>query len=298
MQEDFTNANAKNASRNEPARGEKAERAVELSRSVRFAVSLVDSSVSGMSRAEDGRDNSFAAWPSMQGLGAYYEMIVTVRGVPDRVTGYLMNITEIDRAVRQHALPVIESAVRTRQNASPSSLLRLCLHALEKLLGDHLHALRWRLTPYYSLAMSVASPQRVLMTQSFEFAAAHRLHCDELDDRANRETFGKCNWPSGHGHNYRLEVAVMIPIDERGDATFTLQTLERVVNQQVVQRFDHRHLNKDVPEFATVNPSVENIARECHRLLDEAIRKAGAELRHVTVWETEKTSCTYPAPAV
>jgi 6-pyruvoyltetrahydropterin/6-carboxytetrahydropterin synthase len=63
----------------------------------------------------------------------------------------------------------------------------------------------------------------------------------------------------------------------------------------VVERFDHTHLNLDTAEFAEVNPSVERIARVCHDLLARRLAEAGAELDHVTVWETEKTRCTYPA---
>jgi 6-pyruvoyltetrahydropterin/6-carboxytetrahydropterin synthase len=63
----------------------------------------------------------------------------------------------------------------------------------------------------------------------------------------------------------------------------------------VLDRFDHRHLNVDCVEFAELNPSVENIAQVCHDLLSDEITAAGAALDHVTVWETAKTSATYPA---
>ena len=120
---------------------------VELSRTVRFAVSLAGPRASDVSHADE-RSNSFAAWPSMQGLGAHYEMIITVRGKPDPLTGYLMNIAEIDGAVRQHVLPLIESAVRSADAASPGALLRRCMHALIKPLQGRVQRVRWRLSPY------------------------------------------------------------------------------------------------------------------------------------------------------
>ena len=138
---------------------------------------------------------------------------------------------------------------------------------------------------------------RFSISQQFEFAAAHRLHCADLSEAENRRVFGKCNNPHGHGHNYRLEVAVSVPMPAEGQwAGFGLPDLERIVGERVVERFDHTHLNLDTPEFARLNPSVENIARVCHDLLADPIAAAGAALDHVTVWETEKTSCTYPAP--
>jgi 6-pyruvoyltetrahydropterin/6-carboxytetrahydropterin synthase len=75
----------------------------------------------------------------------------------------------------------------------------------------------------------------------------------------------------------------------------TAAALEAIVMREVIDRFDHRHLNADCAEFAALNPSVENIARVCHGLLDAPVRSGGARLRRVTVWETEKTSATYPA---
>lgn len=270
----------------------------ELSRAVRFAIDLSRSTApSAAAAAPDPAQsrNSFAGLPSMRGLGAHYEMIVSVRGEPDRATGYLMNISAIDRAARTHAIPIIAHAVAAGETAQPSSLLIRCARALQPPLGNALHSLRWQLTPYYSLAMTVDAPDRVQMRQSFEFAAAHRLHSDALDPQTNREIFGKCNSPSGHGHNYRIEVAVDAPIDAGGNMAFSLQRLEQIVDDLVIKRFDHKHLNKDTAEFVNINPSVENIARVCHGLLAQPLDQAGARLACVTVWETEKTSCSYPA---
>jgi len=265
---------------------------VELSRTVRFAVSLRPSKA-----GSSAGNNSFAGLPSMHGLGAHYEVTVSVAGEPDARTGYLLNISEIDRAVRERVAPLIAAAVHRDDGADPAAVLRDALHALRAPLARMLRSIRWHLSPYYSLAMTVDADDRVEMRQSFEFAAAHRLHVDQLDDRTNQEMFGKCNNPSGHGHNYRVEVAVHAPLSLDGRVPFTLQRLESIVEATVIRRFDHKHLNRDTAEFAAVNPSVENIARVCHDLLLEPIAHAGAALARVTVWETEKTCCSYPAGA-
>jgi 6-pyruvoyltetrahydropterin/6-carboxytetrahydropterin synthase len=154
----------------------------------------------------------------------------------------------------------------------------------------------WRLTPFFTLTMDTSTLERVEIRQQFEFAASHRLHCDELDEESNRSVFGKCNNAHGHGHNYRLEVAVTVPLPDEGRRpVFSVIDLERIVDERVVQRFDHTHLNLDVPEFASLNPSVEHIARTCYDLIGNAIQRPGVDLTRVTVWETEKTSATYPA---
>jgi 6-pyruvoyltetrahydropterin/6-carboxytetrahydropterin synthase len=154
------------------------------------------------------------------------------------------------------------------------------------------------LTPTYSLevehdAMSDDTP-RVRLRQQFEFAAAHRLHVPELSDDENRRLFGKCNNPSGHGHNYRVEAAADTALRE-GAPGFTLADLEEAVERAIISRFDHTHLNLDTEEFRDRNPSVEHIAEACFTRLREAIDPKRATLHSVTVWETEKTSATFPA---
>lgn len=129
-----------------------------------------------------------------------------------------------------------------------------------------------------------------VIRQQFEFAASHRLDCESLSPQENRRLFGKCNNEAGHGHNYRVEVAVAID----PGSPFSLADLEAVVSRVLIERFDHKYLNVDCAEFADLNPSVENIARVSHDLLEPELAAAAMKLRAVTVWETDKTSCTYP----
>ncbi|HYE02205.1 MAG TPA: 6-carboxytetrahydropterin synthase, partial [Phycisphaerales bacterium] len=172
--------------------------------------------------------------------------------------------------------------------------------ALER-LGGRLGAVVWRLSPYYRLEMETTAPDRALIRQQFELAASHRLHVPTLSAEQNRTLFGKCNNPKGHGHNYRVEPCVEVPVGEGTAAGFGLADLERITQRVLISRFDHTHLNEDMPEFSSrtgVNPSVENIAQVFFRLLAPAIKaEAGqaATLRSLTVWETDKTAATYPA---
>ena len=131
----------------------------------------------------------------------------------------------------------------------------------------------------------------VRLTQCFEFSAAHRLHVAKFSDEENRRTFGKCNNPGGHGHNYQVEVTVAGTPDSGDGCVLPLPRLEQIVKESVIDRLDHKHLNTDTPEFASVNPSVENIAVAIWRMLADKV--APARLDSVRVWETPKTFAEY-----
>jgi 6-pyruvoyltetrahydropterin/6-carboxytetrahydropterin synthase len=263
---------------------------VALSRRVRFSIPF--------SRETDGSGdahNTFAGFPSLAGLGAFYEIDVCCRGTVDEPTGWLVDIGTIDRSVRRVAIPLIRRATRERPDIEPGRLLPEIMGGLGQAVGAPIHSLTWRLTPFYNVSMESASMDHVLIRQRFSFAASHRLHSPALDEAENRRVYGKCNNPHGHGHNYAIDVAAAVRLAGAGEAPgFGLLDLERVVDEAIVERFDHTHLNLDTDEFAALIPSVEHIAKVCYDLLDEPIRAAGARLEHVTVWETEKTSCTYP----
>ncbi len=270
---------------------------VTLTRTVRFAVSP---GTDDPAAAQPSPSNSFAGYPTMIGLGAHYELDIRCRAHIDPVTGYTLNIKDIDAAARATIVPAIVAAFVARPASDPAGVLRDTLPALAVALAGRLDAVTWRLSPFYAIEMAASNPSRALLRQQFEFAASHRLHAPGLSDEANRACFGKCNHPSGHGHNYRVEPNVEVPVGVPGAApAFTLLDLERLTKRTIIDRFDHTNLSVDRPEFmppAGLNPSVENIAKVCFDLLAPAIADEGrgAALRSVTVWETDKTSCTYP----
>lgn len=293
---------------------------LELSRTVRFCLndppalgrgttdSSGDAAGVGASRfSPEPITNGYAGWPAMRGLGRFYALTVRCMGRADPVTGYFVNIKQIDRAVRDEALPIFQRHLQQAQQAGAGDaavpmgrLLRDVLDALqasleESLGGGEVAEASLALSPFHRIAITRNNMDHVTLRQQFEFAAAHRLHVDALSSEANRATFGKCNNPSGHGHNYRVEVAVRAPIDEQGQVMSgsPATTLDAIVDEHAIQALDHKHLNIDVPAFAELNPSVENIAKVVFDMLASPIADAGATLDAVTVWETEKTSCTY-----
>ncbi len=290
---------------------------VALSRTVRNCVN--DAPWGGDDTARS--HNSYAGAPAMAGAGRYYEFTMVCVGKPDPATGYLISIKEIDDALRSSAFmrALREACVSGREPAaSVANLARVGVEVLregggqgpvrEGLIGSgdgariDVRSFRWQLTPFYSVEaiMEHGHTRHVHLRQRFDFAASHRLHTAQLSDDENRRIFGKCNNPRGHGHNYRVEVCVELLASSGAEATasghLTLAELERVVDTHVIQRFDHKHLNEDTPEFdesrGGVMPSVENIAAVCYRLLEAPL---ALQLVSVTVWETEKTSATYPA---
>lgn len=265
---------------------------VRLTRTVRFAVNP--------GHPGGGDDpNGYAGSPAIRGLGRHYEIEVACAGEPDPSTGYLIDIKDIDRAVRTVLVPAIERACEQTPTAHAADVMAPLLGGLARALPAPLESVAWRLTPYHRVQMSPSSPTTVLIRQRFDFSAAHRLHVPTLSDAENRERFGKCNNPEGHGHNYQVEPCVRTPLAPTGP-WLTLEALERVVERAIIERLDHKHLNRDVPEFAGadgLNPTVENIARVCFDLLDQRLKAEApaATLQSVTVWETDRTCATYPA---
>lgn len=123
------------------------------------------------------------------------------------------------------------------------------------------------------------------------FNAAHRLFHPEWDDEKNREVFGKCSNPNFHGHNYVLETWVDGPVDELTGYVIDLKILKHIIRNEVVERFDHKNLNLDCPEFKTLKPSAENIAIVAWRLIREQLEPQYK--LSVKLWETENNVVEY-----
>lgn len=270
---------------------------IRLTREVRFSV---DRDWAGHVEFSRPVTNSWAGWPSAVGIVPYLRLRATVAGEPDAATGYLCNIVLLDDLLRRHAIPYAAESLREHGWRMPAE--HLLDHIWERMREEApmyapLVALELCVTPCLRYAIKRERPEMILLTQQFEFAAAHRLHCPELSDEENVRTFGKCNNPRGHGHNYLLEVTVAGEPDAQTGVVLPLPRFEEIVKERVIDRLDHQHLNEDTEEFREVNPSVENIARVVWELLAEHVRPA--TLHTVRVWETPKTWAEYAgAPAV
>jgi 6-pyruvoyltetrahydropterin/6-carboxytetrahydropterin synthase len=118
----------------------------------------------------------------------------------------------------------------------------------------------------------------------YTLSASHRLHSDALSEEENRTTFGKCNNPHGHGHNYIVEVVVGGEVDPETGMVLNMATLDEVVQNRVVERFDHTNLNLD-PLFVIQVPTTENLCREIFGILNKSLPEI--DLEYVRVEETE-----------
>ena len=123
----------------------------------------------------------------------------------------------------------------------------------------------------------------VYLTRKFEFSASHYYHNPEFTEEENRRIFGKCANLNGHGHNYTLEVTVKGDVDPKTGFVIDLTELKEILNREVLESFDHRHLNKEVPEFAQQIPTTENLAIVIWRRIERHLNIA--KLHRVRVYE-------------
>ena len=134
------------------------------------------------------------------------------------------------------------------------------------------------------------------LTRRTTFAAAHRYRRPEWDDARNYATFGRCAWPNYHGHSYVCDVTVAGAIDPLTGFVVDLGVLDDVLRTEVRERFDHRNLNLDVPEFADglLVPSGENVAKMVFERVQHALGDR-ARVTAVTIAEDETLRVTYAA---
>ena len=133
----------------------------------------------------------------------------------------------------------------------------------------------------------------MLLTRRAEFSASHVCGQSSLTAEENRRLYGAAANPSGHGHNYVLEVTLEGEPDPVTGMVFDLKKLKDVIQQTVIEPMDHRFLNYEVPPFDKVVPTTENVAAEIWRRLRPYFGNGGARLRNVRLYETEDLYVDY-----
>ena len=282
-----------------------------LARQVRFSINPF------LPKSSEGF-NSFVSKPAGEGLSIFFELSVEVVGEVEPATGFVVNVTDIDRNVREFAVPVF--AERIGQNFrraehigffAIAELLKSCWSRLADKFGKaQLSGLSLKLNPFRKVGIGSKDLDMVYFSEKFEFAATHKLWNADFSEQRNLEVFGKCANPAGHGHNYVVEVTIKMPAPLEicaEDASvapgellltgpvsgngFCIGDFEKIVDDELIKVVDHKNLNADVGRFSKTNPTVENIAAFAWSKL---VGKFGeAELHCVTVWETDKTYCSY-----
>ena len=250
--------------------------------------------------------NSFASEPAGEGLSIFFELGVELVGEVEPATGFVANVIDIDKSVREYVVPIFAERISEdfrRGNhiglSGIAELLRLAWGQLaDKFTAAKMSKLSLKLNPFRTVEVDCEDCKVIYFSEKFEFAATHKLWNEDFSAERNLEVFGKCANPAGHGHNYVVEVTVKTPVgkpspsvDERGKDSFHIGDFERIVNDELIQLLDHKNLNADVAEFSKTNPTVENIAAFAWGKL--AGKFGEAALHCVTVWETDKTYCSY-----
>lgn len=135
----------------------------------------------------------------------------------------------------------------------------------------------------------------VHLSRRYRFPASHRLYSPALTDLENREVYGKCANPYGHGHDYEVELTVTGEVDSTTGRAVDLTRLDALAEQQILIPFRHRNLNEEVPAFRSVVPTTENLSLEVDRRLRTAWQAAfgptGPRLEKVRIWETDRNIC-------
>jgi len=139
-------------------------------------------------------------------------------------------------------------------------------------------------------------PRKVYVTRTVEFNAAHRLYNPDLSENENLKIYGKCSNARGHGHNYELEITVSGVIDQVTGFLLDMKELKKILEEEIMVRFDHKHLNFDVDELKNCVPSTEILTVTVWDILKDALRKYNHNditLHEITIHETRKNSVRY-----
>lgn len=128
------------------------------------------------------------------------------------------------------------------------------------------------------------------LTRRYMFSASHRLHSDEMSAEENLTTYGKCNNPYGHGHNYSVEITVSGPVDNETGMICNLTDLDGFVHKEILERYEHQNLNL-LPEFTNAVPTTENLCISIFQILKRRFSKA--HLEKVRIEETMLNSFEY-----
>ena len=232
------------------------------------------------------------------GHGHNYELVVAMAGPLD-ADGMVLNLSEVKHAIRREVTDPLNFRCLnglwpefdlSRPEGTLPTTEALAL-AIGTRLTPHLPVVAIRLYEHPDLWADVLSgptshPMEAFLSIRTHFAAAHRLAREELSQAENEAIYGKCARVHGHGHNYLLEITVRGRIQERTGMICDLAALQQVVQELVVEPFDHTFLNKDIPHFAACVPTAENIALHIADLLTAPIADLGARLHKVRLQES------------
>ena len=236
----------------------------------------------------------FGSCSRFPGHGHNYVLFVSVVGELHEY-GMVQNLSKVKKVIQQRVTSQLDYSYLNDvwsefQQTLPTT--ENIARVIWQRLAPHLALVRIQLFEHPELwADYQGNGMEAFLTISTHFSAAHQLAHPDLSDEENCEIYGKCARPNGHGHNYHMEVTVKGEIHPRTGMIVDLGALNKVIEDYVVEPFDHTFLNKDIPYFAQVVPTAENIAVHIRQLLQQPIQELGAQLYKVKLIESPNNSC-------
>jgi 6-pyruvoyltetrahydropterin/6-carboxytetrahydropterin synthase len=234
----------------------------------------------GLCARAPGHGHNYVLYVSMTGELDEYGMVLNLGDVKQVIKREVTS--QLDFSYLNDIWPEFQATLPTTENLARIIWQRLAPHLPITNVQLFEHPELW--------ADYQGHDMEAYLTISTHFSAAHRLAHPKLSYEENCEIYGKCARPHGHGHNYHLEVTIKGEMDPRTGMIADLVAFQKAVEDHVVEPFDHTFLNKDIPYFAEVVPTAENIAIHIRELLREPIRNIGADLHKVKLIESPNNS--------
>ncbi|WNZ24628.1 6-pyruvoyl tetrahydropterin synthase [Leptolyngbya sp. NK1-12] len=228
------------------------------------------------------------------GHGHNYVLYVSMEGELDEY-GMVLNLSDVKQVIKKEVTSQLDFAYLNdtweefRQTLPTTENMA---RVIWQRLAPHLPLVRIQLFEHPELwAEYEGNGMEAYLTISTHFSAAHRLALPSLTLEQNSEIYGKCARVNGHGHNYHLEVTIKGEINPHTGMIADLVAFQNAVDDLIVEPLDHTFLNKDIPYFAEVVPTAENIAVYIRDILKQPIREIGAQLHKVKLIESPNNSC-------
>ncbi|MFB5087016.1 6-carboxytetrahydropterin synthase [Psychrobacillus sp. PGGUH221] len=237
----------------------------------------------------------FGLCSNPHGHGHDYQLEVMVKGNLSTQSGIVVNTVDIKDIVGKIVESELDGKFINKENAyfhnkipTTENIVNYLWETISPVLKDcELHRLQLHENPF--LFATKEEGNMVSLTRKYHFCAAHRLHSNKLTKEENLNIFGKCNNPFGHGHNYYLDVTLSGEPNPITGMIVDLARLDDIVETQVLNKLDHKHLNLDVEEFKDLNPTSEVVVQVIYDMLSPHL----PNLQKTGLWETEKNFFEY-----
>ena len=256
--------------------------------------------------SDDDNSKYFGACAIAPGHGHNYELIISMTGKLN-TDGMVLNLSEVKHAIKEKVTGQLDfrflNQVWPEFDISKSEGCLPTTEALAKVIWSRLKSdlplKSLRLYEQTNLWVDyVGNNMEAFLTIRSHFAAAHRLAREELSQKENELIYGKCARTNGHGHNYLVDITVRGTINSRTGMICDLASLQQLVDDLVIEPFDHTFLNKDIEHFSSCVPTAENIALHIADKLKAPIKDIGANLHKVRLQESPNNAAEIYAEAI